>query len=503
MLIKLGNIRRKNILLLILPIITTLETIIELKISNQGELDNLYFNQFLKYLSNILCGILWIFRIKYNLRKTDTISSGSKSNKETANRTNRTKSQKSSNNNYRDERGKSAYELNLEETQKTNRRKKIKEMQYFVGMSLLFLASIFLYTYIEKLKMYEGDFERLITLNIMVRIVLTALFNMLLISGNKLYKHHILSLITICIVVCLFNLLSVLLEKKLINTNTYLTSLVIIVPDILFSIFYVFGKKYTLFSYKTIYKLLFIIGIFCTIIMIIFQFITIKGACEIYQKIYHFIANSIAELSICDDVKGFQNLFSYLVELNSKSFIYLIYCIILIILYLIETNITWQIITSFSANHYSASFSLCEFFKPLLVEGFKNPTLHILYFFAFIIILFAVLVFNEFIILNFFGLNENTKLEIDERAKKDYMEKEEKIDYVFRGSINSTDCIIDENGWREQELMKFNGNDNESSDEEKKNNDNNGKDGHDSSVETNDDKKNSTKCEDLVLSFNN
>ena len=500
MLIKLGNIGKKDILLLILPIITTIEAKIELEILEQKKF-NLYYNQFLKHLTNTLCGFFWVFRVKNNLRETEYSSNDSNSNKENSNNIDRILTKDSSPSDNSDEKGKSAFELNLEAKRKKMRKKKIEEIFYFAGMSILFLVSTFLYSAIENFKINEKDFERLITLNIMVRVVLTALFNLLLIPESKLYKHHILSLITICIVVLLFNLISVLLEKNSIITNTFLTSLTIITPDILFSMFYVFGKHYTLFSYKSIYKLLFAIGIVCTITVIISQFIRINNACEIYRKVYHFLANSTEKLKeICDPVEGFESLFSYLGHFDLK---YWLLTILLIILYLIETNITWHLIIFFSPNHYSASFSLCEFIKPILIKNFRNysKTLHILYGFSSVIIIFAVLVFNEFIILMFFGIEENTKIEISKRAKKDYMQKVEKADYVFRGSLSTTEMLIDESGLKEQELMKFNTNEENENYDDNRNSINNVNEIHDSYVAKNDSKRSSEECDDLTFNF--
>ena len=81
------------------------------------------------------------------------------------------------------------------------------------------------------------------------------------------------------------------------------------------------------------------------------------------------------------------------------------------------------------------------------------------------------------------------------------MQKVEKADYVFRGSLSTTEMLIDESGLKEQELMKFNTNEENENYDDNRNSINNVNEIHDSYVAKNDSKRSSEECDDLTFNF--
>ncbi len=96
--------------------------------------------------------------------------------------------------------------------------------------------------------------------------------------------------------------------------------------------------------------------------------------------------------------------------------------------YLFFSSFGYFICNVFTIFHFSPYLNvLTDFLTPLLLyicnNILQNEKATILAFFigvvGFIIVIFGALILNEIIILNFFGLNENTYTNISERGKLD------------------------------------------------------------------------------------
>lgn len=139
MFIKCVTMTKKYILLILFPIFKIIGIALEKKLLFEKVKDlysNLFIIPFLISLGNILCVFLWIFRIKLNLRKNETLKD--KPNIEESfikDRESKTRSKK---------RGMSQVEIFKEEIIKKNQMKLLKEIFILFFLGLIFLIATIL-----------------------------------------------------------------------------------------------------------------------------------------------------------------------------------------------------------------------------------------------------------------------------------------------------------------------------------------------------------------------
>lgn len=272
----------------------------------------------------------------------------------------------------------------------------------FISISLFFILSEFKF----RKKLSAG----LIVSSTIVRIVMQAILSFILINSQKSFKHHYLSMIIMGMILIIFLIISFLIEKEK-NDNFFLKFITSIIPDVGFSLMYTLGLKFLIGSSGNIYKLLFSNGIIGIIFSIIIQFILFF--CN-YPKDYNGI-----NYQICDENGKFKTIIFNLKNFENFGGINTIF---IIIFNFFENICIFFVIFHFSINHFSAIFSIPTYFQ--FIIGDWNLDLKILYLIGGFIMIFMTLVYNEIIILRFFGLEKNTKIEIKKRAKFDYEIKE-------------------------------------------------------------------------------
>ena len=256
-----------------------------------------------------------------------------------------------------------------------------------------------------------------------------------LILNKKLYKHHIIALI-----LALIGALVVIISRFFLGfsfINEYLFHILIILNSFLFS-FSLVLIKYLMDKYfiKSPYELLLYDGIFCILNLLIFglvQYIIVVNIIDEYynnkinvkeENKKYFINNYIEIFTI---LKG-QNLMFYVGFLVSliSSFSYFIFNILTLFYFSPYLNVLTDFLTPLYYNILNYIF----------LEKERSETLirYLIDLVGYIIIIFAALILNEIIILNFFGLNENTYSNIAYRGT---------LDLIYKSNAGTEDTITD------------------------------------------------------------
>ena len=260
----------------------------------------------------------------------------------------------------------------------------------------------------------------LYNLPILLDSIFLIIFSMIFL-GFSLYNHQYLSLAIILICIIIFFIESLIYEINLTVIDFFQCFIYVFFFKKLYCLSDVLGKKYLNTYMDDIYLFLFKIGIIGLIPLLIYDIIA--KFCEFDIK-YHGIIKTI-----------FENLeiWAFLVNL----FFYLLYEIGL-----------WLTIYYFSPCHFIILGTLGDFLELIASFFDENDKAYnigtkdqlITFCVLYPIIFFALLVFNEIIILNFCGLNKNTKIYIMKRELVD----DKKSYYSRNYTRNESDLIFDE-----------------------------------------------------------
>ena len=392
MLIEFGELKKRLLIPILFPFFLKLRKVNR----NAHSIKSLAFRGFNDFLSLTICGLFYLI-LKLNLKsekenlKNDN-ENDNNNNNNSINTEQKTQSQASllPINNIQQEIE------NLE--QQKGKKQRRKQWLFVGGIAALQLSAIILKTF------WKINMEETLKLNISV---LIEVFLLIIFSYNflglKIHSHQVFSFLIIFICLTIFFLESLFYEEKgivikhLIEdiVNYFLVQLVYCLSDVL-------GKKYLNTYIDSPYLLLFKMGIIGIIPIII------------YGIIIEFlnVDNQDHKIFSC-----------------FKTIFFPFYLIDLMFSILYEIGI-WLTIYYFSPCHYIVFEMISDFIEVLLTIFIKNDqnkgfdesynfeqkiTFYILY----PILIFIVLVFNEIIILNFWGLSYNTKAKIREREKKD------------------------------------------------------------------------------------
>ena len=245
----------------------------------------------------------------------------------------------------------------------------------------------------------------LIPFRICLRIILIFIFSWAILKTQRPHRHQVVALLfTIIICICVYYLEYsmdiIILEENLLN-NLLLT----LFQEFFFSLDNVIGAKYLSISKGNIYKLLFFNGTFGIIMIIILSFSTSLLHCS--------------KLSIDDKFcKDNDDKLRFIFNINS-DLMKLIRFGGSLILTIVEMACTWSLVFYQTINHLSLACSLHLIFRFLIGRVDANTNHIIIGIISFILIFFMTLLFNEVIIIRFFGLEKNTTKEIELRAIED------------------------------------------------------------------------------------
>ena len=388
MLIEFGELKKRLLIPILFPFFLKFRKVNR----NAHSIKSSAFRGFNDFLSLTICGIFYLI-LKLNLKSDkENIKNDSNNNSINAEQKTQNKDSLLPKNNIPQEIE------NLEKQKGKKQRQKSKQWLFVGGIAALQLSAITTKTF------WKINMEETLKLNIsvLIEVLLLIIFSYFFL-GLKIHSHQVFSFIIIFICLAIFFLESLIYEengiviKYLIEdiANYFLVQLVYCLSDVL-------GKKYLNIYIDSPYLLLFkmgIIGIVPIIIYgIIIEFINVDN----------------------DDYK----IFSYF-----KTIFFPIYLMDLLFSILFEIGV-WLTIYYFSPCHFIVFEMISDFIEVLLTifikndqnKGFEesyNIVQKITFYVLYPILIFIVLVFNEIIILNFWGLSYNTKVKIRQREKND------------------------------------------------------------------------------------
>jgi hypothetical protein len=309
--------------------------------------------------------------------------------------------------------------INQKEEQKTIEKvkKRLSRKHKYIYISLIsFLEFIckstdFFYLIIfQKYIIRTGEVAWLISVDFFARILISRRVLKL-----RLFRHHYFSLVLVILgffsmSICAFKAIS---EEEL---NCWPYFLFIIIKNILLPLEDVYNKILLTDKFLLPHYLMFWRGLFNCI------FLALLGLCIIVPGVVKY------------DFKTPN-------EMNSNLAIFLLHKIIYIIFTFCRAFIYLKVIDVFSPQH--VAFCNAALYLYLLIlcrcKYDKNILIDIIDIFSLILIIFATLIFNELIIINAFGFNQNTK--------KGYIKKE----MLELQNINSLDNYEDEENSEENE----------------------------------------------------
>lgn len=370
MIFSIGDLSKKMIIPLLIPVIYIFRHYILEKVSSDSEKKSIFINTFIVSLSYIFNGILLL--IEYNLMKS----------KEQSLQLDEFKNQL------------------LIEKEKIEKKRTIKS---FIFLILISFFNFFNFQIYDIAKMSQPSTYKqyyFYSLSITIFFLSTALMSYILLN-KKIYRHQRLSLI-------ISPILSIIMFSVFISEEGFELELMkylficlgLRTPRF---ILMVIGKFYMERYYVTPTKLLTFFGLFGLLFSLIAN--SISFFFEINDSNNEYINNG-----------RFLNIFDYWGIMNQTCFY------ISVILWFIENYIIWFCISSFSPNHYIIYrniSSIIVIVKELIEDyGYKNYKI-IISFFSLIGIFFCSLIYNEIIIIRILNLDKYTVIEIDKRQKEE------------------------------------------------------------------------------------
>ena len=214
---------------------------------------------------------------------------------------------------------------------------------------------------------------------------------------QKLYKHNLVSLLIIVITIFILAIITFVrirdLNQIIISFGYYFFY------SLLFCLYDVLGKKYMIYFYNTPYFMMFIIGIINIFLLLVFDIFAYFFNREISGIIIGFKNNITSAL----------NFFEFILDL--------------IVEFIWNLGI-WLTVYYFTPCHFFISEYISEFIYYIINafnsdDNFYSIINIIIFSIASLINIFCSLIYNEVIILNFLGLDYNTKKRIQERMKID------------------------------------------------------------------------------------
>lgn len=376
MFIQFGIVNLKYLFILLTPILWKVDNFL-----GDYFYDNKFYQVFIDFLSLTLCGIIHLL-IMF-LSKSDVKRNSVKKEENTEGNINSLKAQL-------------IETINLEKKEKL-RRIKIKKMLYILFLASLEMSAMLIQIFLKKNKRRQFNFSLLVILELLDLIIFSLLF-----LKYTLYKHQFVSFVIFLICHLIFFIQS--MEKLDVKTIEFMKSFLYYYSyENLYCLYDIFGKKYLNNFMDSIYLLLFKIGITGLVPLLFYDGIFyFCGVDDNYHGIFRSLIDNFKIWHILRDL-----FFSMILHIGM-----------------------WLTFNYFSPLHYIIMDIFENFLEILYIEIMDKEaenkfskkqinTFYVLY----PILIFDTLVFNEILILNFWGLNENTKLYIMEREKLDIIHR--------------------------------------------------------------------------------
>lgn len=388
MLIYCGKIQPRLIIIFIFPIFLQFSRIIR-----DNDISNGLFNVFKNNLGTAFCGIFYII-ISINFRKKKK-KKNKRNNSDCSSNT--TQSESSSSVELTQKRNLNTM-LQIEREIENQNIKAIKrQKQKQILPSLIISVCRLIGVCIKNL--WDIDIYKDLKYNIqnLIELLFLVIFSVIFLKFT-VYSHQIVSIIIIAICLLVFFINTVIYDHlgiiKILDEVIYYTAI-----QFFYCLSNVLGKIYLNKYFDNIYIFLLYVGLISLILVIIagivFLFVDLGEKFQIFQAFKKI------------------NIFYFFLDIFLSS------------LYQIGL---WLTIYYFSPCHYIIFETIGNIldvtYTIIKDKNYFKKNEQIFFIALYPIILFIVLVFNEIIILNFCGLNYNTKIEIMKRERLDTIYKE-------------------------------------------------------------------------------
>ena len=218
---------------------------------------------------------------------------------------------------------------------------------------------------------------------------------------QRFYKHHYISYFLITLILIAIFIISFPYLKDILGSFIFY-----FLYELAFGLYDVLIKRYMNECYKTPYYTMLMVGIIITVCLLI------------YDVIAYFVNPDVSGIII-----GFRD------NIDSVGCFFL-FLLDLLVEYIWNLGI-WILIYTFSPCHYFISEYVSEYMYYILKYKEKHETDEFystvncaLFSIFFILTIFFCIIFNEVLILNFWGLDYNTNKRIKKREKKEYDQSE-------------------------------------------------------------------------------
>ena len=289
------------------------------------------------------------------------------------------------------------------EYKKLNRRKQIKSILFLVLLSLINVGSYF-YNY------YVGNnnikFSRN-TIGIIFEIIIYFLLSLIFLK-QRFFKHHYLIFLVMFIsLMGLFIYYSAQLKDK---SNFFTIFWYFLFYTLLYGLFNVLTKLYFNIFFRSIYYMLLFIGTFVSFFMLFYDIIAFYKNQDLSGVIIGFKTN----------VNNAGNFFLFLCDLVLQ-FIFNVGILLTIYVFSPFHFITSEFISEL-LKYYISTIEFYHFDKKGNYDFIYSTVNIIVFSIVFFINLICSLIFNEIIILKFFGLEYYTKKFINKRGRLESLE---------------------------------------------------------------------------------
>lgn len=385
MIIQFGILNLKYLLIFCTPFIHVTRGFLR----NNNENNNKFYAIFINFLSLTLCGIInliynFLTKSERNkLRKKTELISLNEKNLENKN------SLKAQYLEY-----KKNYELKLK------RKNKIKKMCDVLIISSLKMIAGLIKTIFKDNRNKQLEHSLLIILELVFLIIFSMLY-----LNYSLFRHQYASFLIFLLFHIIFLIQSIMYlndMNKLTIISLFQSFLYYFLYEKLFCIYDIIGKNYLNSNLDNIYLFLFKIGITGLIPLLIYDLI--GYICGLDDRFHGIIKTIINNFKIMDFICDL--FFSIVFDIS-----------------------LWLTIYFFSPCHYIILDILKNFLKIIVKliqhkENIYSKEQLITFYILYPVLIFDSLIFNEIIILNFLGLNKNTKLNIMKRGRLDSIDSE-------------------------------------------------------------------------------
>ena len=378
-------------------------------------IDNTHTFVFIYQIIQSLClflGGLSYFIVLYKIKTSDTKSNNNNQIDKSIN----TEQKEFNSNNTLESRVTEKYLVNSIENYKKRDLKKILIVVFMPFLIIIYNMSI---AYGVK----HPQLEKRVYFLLFITLINVFIFK------KQIYKHQKLALIiTLIGIIPIYTSFFVYLDTNIYKVHF---DIILFTGSLCYSIYLVFIKYLTTNKQMSVFLLLLYQGILCTV--------------------YTLVIFSVISLAVKGDFTYITNIFNC----NETNYICVSNYYIKIIFYFILNTVLQALIFLVVYIFSPELFAISDIFSPLfsfiaqwIQEKEKNGIKIFLYVLGYLIIALGAFIYNEIIVCNFCGLNQNTWKAIDQKAYDDWLGRDTRDSFDIDG-----DYIVENNGNEKDDNM--------------------------------------------------